>query len=168
MGGHLPKKSESLLDISGARVAIIASMWHAQCVDKMIARAEAELTRVGVSGEAVQVHRLPGSAELPLAARKLFESDPRIDGILAFGVVLTGITSHDASVIAQVTHGFGLVSDRFGKPIINEVIGVRELKDAEARSGNDDANKGLEAVFAFSEYIAWQRKLLRPSGRVGF
>ncbi len=157
MAGHLPKKPDEFAKIPGARIAIIASMWHAPCVDRMIARAVRELAGVEVAESDIQIHRVPGSLELPLAARTVFEADPSVDAILAFGVVLKGSTTHDSSVIQQVLHGFSLVTDRFNKPIINEVIGVTDLADAERRSGDDDANKGLEAVFAVSELLRWQR-----------
>jgi 6,7-dimethyl-8-ribityllumazine synthase len=132
-------------------------MWHAECIDRMVDRAAKELKRLGVAD--LQIHRLPGSLELPAAARALFEVDTNLDGILAFGVVLKGATSHDSTVIQQVLHGFGLISDRFGKPIINEVIGVANIEDAIKRSQDNDWNKGLEAAFAISEFLSWQRKI---------
>jgi 6,7-dimethyl-8-ribityllumazine synthase len=51
------------------------------------------------------------------------------------------------------------VSDRFQKPIINEVIGVTNIEDAVKRSGTNNWNKGLEAVFALSELLSWKRNL---------
>ena len=73
---------------------------------------------------------MPGSLEIPFAARVLFEADPGLDAVLAFGVVLKGITSHDESVMHNVVNGFREVTDRFGKPIINEVIAVTDIEDA--------------------------------------
>ena len=159
MAGQLPKPKELFHRIPDARIAIIASMWHAQCVDGMVTRATAELRAVGVSKQNILVHRLPGSLELPYAASVLFKRFPDLDAILAFGVVLQGETSHDASVLQNVTNGFAAVSERFGNPIINEVIGVRAIEDAEKRSGETDWNKGLEAVFAVSELLNWERQL---------
>ena len=159
MAGHLPKQPTEFAKIPGARVAIIASMWHAECVDSMVARAKRELLAVGVDEDNISEHKIPGSLELPYAARKLFESDSQLDAIIAFGVVLKGATTHDSTVIQQVVQGFGDVSDRFGKPIINEVIGVTSIEDARARSGESVGNKGVEAVFALSELLSWQRSL---------
>lgn len=156
MAGHLPKNPQSFFKIPSARLAIISSLWHEQYVLRMISRAKAELLRLEVKAENISLHQLPGSLELPYAAAVLFEHDPQLDAILAFGIVLKGATTHDDSVIRQVVNGFALVSDRFGKPIINEVIGVNNLADAETRSADDNLNKGLEAAFAVSEILHWR------------
>lgn len=159
MAGALPKSIEHFHKIPGARLAILGSMWHADCVDSMISKAHELLLGLEVRADDLSIHRVPGSLELPFAARILFENDPSLDAILAFGVVLTGATTHDASVIQNVVHGFSLVTDRFAKPIINEVIGVKDIEDARKRSGTSESNKGIEAVFAVSELLNWKRSL---------
>lgn len=159
MAGYLPKEVSQFHKIPKTKVAIIAAMWHRHCVDAMIARAKQELHAVDVNDSDISVHFIPGSLELPLAARKLFEHQPDLDAVIAFGVVLQGKTTHDSTVIQTVVDGFARVSDRFGKPIINEVIGVTDIKDAEDRSDDSIANKGVEAVFALSELIYWERSL---------
>lgn len=155
MAGALPKPKEQFHKIPTARLAIIASMWHSECVNSMINCARSLLFNLEVSTENLTVHRVPGSLELPFAARVLFELDPKLDAIIAFGVVLKGATTHNDSVIQNVVNGFSLVSDRFGKPIINEVIGVSNIEEARLRSADNDNNKGVEAVFAVSELLHW-------------
>lgn len=159
MAGFLPKPVDAFHPIPGTRVAIIAAMWHPQCVDAMVNRAVKELQAVGVNADDISIHTLPGSLELPYAARCLFEHDDTLDAVIAFGVVLKGDTTHDDNVMQQVVEGFGRVSDRFHKPVINEVIGVKTLEDAEKRSDDTIANKGVEAVFALSELIHWKNTL---------
>lgn len=158
MGQGLPKTPEQFHQIPGAKIAIIGASWHSECVDAMIARAEKELHNCGVSPEDIQIHKVPGSLELPLAARVLFETNPALDAVLTFGVVLSGITTHDETVITSVSRGFMDVQDRFGKLIINEVIGVENIEDAHKRSGDDLFNKGVEAVYATSEMLHWMRE----------
>jgi len=150
-------KDKNFERIDGAHIAIIASMWHPQCVEPMIARAISELTLLGCQG--ITVHRLPGSYELPMAARFLFDYQQDLEAILAFGVVLKGATTHDMTVLQEVTSGFSRVMHDTNKLIVNEVIGVTDIKDAVKRSGSDDVNKGLEAAFAVSEALSWRRKL---------
>lgn len=171
MAGGLPKQADNFYKIPDARIAILGSMWHADCVEGMIERAKKELIDCSVKEENIQVHRIPGSLELPYAARTLFEHDKTIDAIIAFGVVLQGATAHNESVLQNVVHGFSLVSDRFAKPVINEVIGVSSIEDARERSGNDEKNKGLEAVFALTEILHWKYSLTQSSqgkSSVGF
>lgn len=163
MAGALPRKPEDFLPGTGAKVALISSMWHPQCVQPMVKKAQSELIRVGVKAEDIQTHQIPGSLELPFAARALFQRYPELDAILAFGVVLQGMTIHDKTVIETVVRGFLEVSNEFGKPIINEVIGVSDLRFAVERSQDDEKNKGVEAAFAFLEIFNWLKQL-RPAG----
>lgn len=159
MAGFLPKQKEHFHKIPNARIAIIGSMWHPHCVDAMIERAKSELLAIDVKPENIQVHHLPGALELPFAARQLFEKYDELDAVIAFGVVLKGATTHDDSVLQSVVDGFASVIDRFNKPIINEVIGVKTVEDAEKRSDDSQNNKGLEAVFALSELLHWKNHL---------
>ena len=159
MAGFLPKPVEQFHKIPSARVAIISAMWHPQSVNAMVDRAVQELLAVDVKPENIQTHTLPGSLELPFAARCLFESDEQLDAVIAFGVVLKGDTTHDDSVLQNVVEGFSRVSDRFHKPIINEVIGVATLDDALMRADDSSNNKGVEAVFALTELLHWKQSL---------
>lgn len=169
MAGGLPKPAKAFHKIPTARIAIICSMWHGQYVDAMAKRAKSELLALGVKEQNLAIHQIPGSLELPFAAQTLFQSDAALDAIIAFGIVLKGETTHNDAVIQQVVNGFGLVSNTFGKPIINEVIGVTALEDAQKRAGNDELNKGLEAVFAVSELLHWKNELAKQHTKwVGF
>jgi len=159
MAGFLPKPIGQFHPIPNARVAIISAMWHPECVQSMVDRTIKELLVLGVKESNIAVHSLPGSLELPYAARCLFESDATLDAIIAFGVVLKGDTTHDENVLQNVVDGFGRVMDRFHKPIINEVIGVSTIDDARRRSDDSIANKGVEAVFALSELLHWKSTL---------
>lgn len=159
MAGYLPKPVDQFHKIPNAKIAIIAAMWHKDCVNAMVQRTIDELIAVDVAREDISVHWIPGSLELPYAARALFESQAALDAVIAFGVVLKGETTHDDSVLQTVVEGFSRVSDRYHKPIINEVIGVTRVEDAKARSDDSVANKGVEAVFALSELLHWQRSL---------
>lgn len=159
MAGFLPKPVEQFHKIPHARVAIIAAMWHPECVNSMVNRTVKELLALDVDGKNISTHLLPGSLELPYAARCLFERDNSLDAVIAFGVVLKGDTTHDDSVLQNVVDGFARVSDRFHKPIINEVIGVNTVEDAQKRSDDSVSNKGVEAVFALSELLHWKENL---------
>lgn len=153
MAGHLPKHQSDFLKIKGAKIAIVCSSWHPQIIDTMTKTCINELKRLEV--DSIECHKLPGSLELPLAARLLFEKNPSLDAIIAFGVVLKGGTSHNDTVLQHVNHGFCLVTERFSKPIINEVIGVDKIEDAQSRA----ISKGVEAAYAVSEFLNWKANL---------
>lgn len=160
MAGMLPTSPDAFKPIPWAKIAIISSLWHQDIIHKMISVAQQALIRLGIPENQIMLHYLPGSLELPYAADMLFTKYTDLDAILAFGVVLKGITNHDSSVLDSVIQGFNWVGQRHHKPIINEVIGVSTLEDARKRAGDDHQNKGLEAVFAVSELLYWKKFLL--------
>jgi 6,7-dimethyl-8-ribityllumazine synthase len=161
MASGLPKKAADFRSGIGAKIAIVQSMWHSHCVEPMVERAKRELIRCGVREGDISVYSLPGSLELPYAAKMLLSSQPELDLVIAFGVVLQGGTTHDKTVIETVVRGFLDVTRDTGKPVINEVIGVADIKLAEDRSRDDDNNKGLEAAFAALELIHFRREACR-------
>lgn len=156
MAGMLPKKPEDFTKIPGAKVAIIASMWHREIVEAMVASAKTQLLVGGVKEKDIEMYWAPGSHELPLCAKLLFEKHNNIDGVIAFGVVLRGGTTHNDSVLQATVNGFMDMTLMYSKPVINEVIGVENLEDAKGRA----ADKGIEAVFAFSETLALKRAII--------
>lgn len=164
MAGKLPISTNEFKIIPNARIAIIASRWHSEVIHSMVNTAQQELMKLQVKKENLSIHYLPGSLELPYAADMLFSHDVSLDLIIAFGVILKGITYHDQTVMQNIVNGFSLVTNTHKKPVINEVIGVENLEDAHKRAANDNANKGVEAVFAASEIINWRDNLIKSIG----
>jgi 6,7-dimethyl-8-ribityllumazine synthase len=104
-----------------------------------------------------KVHVVPGSLEIPLAAKRLVENDPELESIIVFGVILKGDTYHFEMVKDLANSGLERVMFEHDIPIINEIIPVDTLEYVRARSGDDDKNKGLEAGLAAVEIMAWRR-----------
>lgn len=142
--------------VTGAKIKIIAGRWHSEIVESMVSKCVSELTKYGCSN--VDVHILPGSYELPLAARRLLKSDPTIEAIIAFGVIVKGDTDHFEMIRDEVREGFSKVMFEFDTPIIMEVLAVREANHANERAQDNDKNKGIEAAHAALEIIDWRRK----------
>lgn len=156
MAGEFPFAEECFKPIPWANVAIIASQWHREYLDVMVESTQQILsTKLQLEPQNVETHYLPGAYELPFAARTLYEQRPKLDAIIAFGIVLKGETTHDASVVNSVVQGFSSVMSEYKKPIINEVIGVTDIAHAKARQ----EFKGKEAAFALSQLLNWQREL---------
>lgn len=144
--------------IPGSRIAILQARWHQEHTATMVQRCSAVLAAAGC--DAVEVHQLPGSLELPLAAQVLLEeSEHEYDGIVCFGAIMKGDTYHFEMVADECTRGLGEVSRSYGVPIANEVLAVTNLDQLLARTADDERNKGVEAAHAIIEFIAWRRSL---------
>ena len=142
--------------IPGARVAILQSKWYREYTDKMIERC------IDVLGKAEcprpQVHILPGSLELPIAAKTLAQrAGAEFEALICFGAIIKGETYHFEMVVNECISGLGRVSLDYDIPIIIEVLPCTNIEQLARRSGNDDFNKGIEAALAAAEIVSWRR-----------
>ena len=141
------------------QVHILCSKWYPELVQNLSDACENVLRQHGY--EQVHVHTLPGSLELPLAARDLLAEDRAgaIDAIVCFGIIVKGDTYHFEMISNECIRGLGEVMHEFRRPIIVEVIPVFEMAHAEARASDDEFNKGIEAAVAAIEMVAWRRSV---------
>ena len=152
----------ALPSLDDAKVAILRSKWYADIVAGMHARCVAVLQDKGVVD--VDTHVLPGCFEFPFAADELLQRHvrdgrPLVDAVICLGVVLKGDTYHFEMIVDECVRGLGAVSRKHGVPIINEVLPVTNIAQAEQRAADDDLNKGIEAAAAALEIIHWRRRL---------
>ena len=143
--------------VDGARVAILRSKWYADMIDRMHARCVAVLEGAGVME--METHVLPGCLEMPFAASELVRRDRRaIDAVICLGIVLKGDTMHFEMIVDECSRGLGEVARASRVPILNEVIPVTDIAQAESRTADDEFNKGIEAAAAAVEMIDWKRR----------
>lgn len=123
------------LSVSGAdfRVGIVAARFNSTLVDALVRRAQAKLAEAGVPLAAVETVRVPGSHEVPWAVQR-FAAAGRFDVVIALGVLIAGDTNHHEMVGNAVAHALMRVSLDTGVPVINGVIVVNTLAQAEART----------------------------------
>jgi 6,7-dimethyl-8-ribityllumazine synthase len=146
------------------RIAILKSKWYPEVVDSLADVCERVLRERGF--DRIEVHTLPGSLELPLAAADLLETDTdkTIDAVICFGVILKGETLHFEMITSECMRGLGEVMQKYRRPIVVEVLPVLKIEHALERAGDDEFNKGYEAAAAAIEMIHWRRNL--PSQEV--
>ncbi|KWV10859.1 6,7-dimethyl-8-ribityllumazine synthase [Xanthomonas translucens] len=137
---------------AAARFAIIASRWNARITDVLVAGARASLSGNGIADEAVDVIRVPGAWELPLAAARLAAAGKHA-AIIALGCVIRGDTRHYEHVADGCAEGLLRVSLDFRIPVLNGVLAVEQVEDAEARAGGSHGNKGEEAALTALEMV---------------
>ena len=137
---------EIVVSSKGKKIVIIASLWHTQIMDGLIAGAQKELAKTGATD--VQLHRIPGAFELPLAASWAFEQGA--DAVIALGVVIQGDTPHFDYVCSSATEGLTRVQLDYKKPIGFGLLTVNNEQEALERAGlqNSKEDKGAEAVQA--------------------
>lgn len=133
------------IDGSGLRVVVIAASWHQQVMDGLLAGARSALDAAGAT---VEVVRVPGSFELPVAAARAAASAP--DAVVALGVVIRGGTPHFDYVCQAATSGLTDVGARTGVPIGFGVLTCDNEQQALDRAGLPDSteDKGREAAEA--------------------
>src|SRR5215813_6537346 len=122
------------------RFAIVASEYNSVIMDRLIDGAK----RVLRDQKHVSVIRVPGSFEIPLAAKKAAESK-KYDAVVALGCVLRGETAHFEYISSAVSHALQQVSLETGIPIGFGVLTVDTVQQAMDRSG-ESGNKGSEAA----------------------
>ena len=157
----------ALPNVRDASVVILRSKWYAEIVDSLHAKCVATLAAKQVND--VTTHVLPGSFEFPIAAETLMRRvypngpwdtptlrKPPPSAIICLGVVLKGDTYHFEMIVDECVRGLGAVSRKYNVPIINEVLPVTDIAQAEARAADDEFNKGIEAAAAAIEIIHWR------------
>ena len=152
--------------LKNAKVAILRSKWYAEIVGGMHAKCVAVLQEKGVVD--IETHVLPGCFEFPFAAddvlgrrsidKRTLKEKPPFDAVICLGVVLKGDTYHFEMIVDECVRGLGAVSRKHRVPIINEVLPVTDIAQAQERAADDDLNKGIEAAAAALEIIHWRRR----------
>ena len=139
MSGAATQFAEGL---SGAnlRIGIVQARFNAHVGDRLRDACMAELRRLGVAEDDIEVVTVPGALEVPLALKVLAESD-EFDALVAIGCVIRGETYHFELVCNESARGITMVQLDHGLPIANAILTVENEAQAEAR-----LSKGMEAA----------------------
>jgi len=151
-----PHESERML--YDASFCIVAAQFNAEIVDVLIAGARTALTRHGVAASAIELVKVPGAFEVPLAAQRVARSG-NFDGIVALAAVVRGGTPHFDYVSSQSIGGLGQVALDCDIPVGNGVLTVDTMAQALERAGGSEGNKGEEAALAAIEMVHLLRHL---------
>jgi 6,7-dimethyl-8-ribityllumazine synthase len=156
-----PKQIRPMANAMGLHFALVVSRFNSFITERLLDGALGALEAAGAPEENIEVVRVPGSFEIPLAAKKLAES-ARADAVIAIGCVLRGETAHFDYVASEVARGVQLAQLDTGVPIIFCVLTCDTLEQAIDRAGLKGGNKGHEAGVAAVE-MANLSKHLRPA-----
>lgn len=144
MSGHGAPETTPI-DAAGLRVVVVAGTWHTVISDGLIAGAERVLTAAGAEFSVV---RVPGSFELPVAAKAALEAGA--DAAVALGVIIRGGTPHFEFVSSAATDGLTRVALDTGKPVGFGVLTLDTEQQGIDRAGlpGSTEDKGAEAADA--------------------
>ena len=144
--------------VRDAHFAIVASRFNSFIVEHLIAGAIDTLRRHGVAEEHIELVRVPGAYEMPLAAKQLAASQ-RYDGLIALGAVIRGSTPHFDYVAGECAKGLAMVSLQHDIPLGFGVLTVDTIEQAIERAGTKAGNKGAEATLSVLEMVSLLRQL---------
>lgn len=147
-----PKVHEGLLKAEGFRFAIVVSRWNDFLTSKLTEGALDALSRLGAEEKSVEIFKVPGSFELPLATQKAAETG-RFDAIICLGTVIRGETPHFEYVSGEATKGIAQVAMKTGIPVLFGIVTTDTLEQAINRAGVKAGNKGFEAAMAAVELV---------------
>jgi 6,7-dimethyl-8-ribityllumazine synthase len=149
------------LNGAGKRIGIVASRFNGRLVERLVEGATDCLLRHGVAPEGVELVRVPGAWEIPVALDALAASG-RFDALVALGLVLRGETAHFEFVAGECSRGCAAVALRHRLAVGFGVLTCAESSQAEERSGGKLGNKGWDAALAALEMANLREVLNRP------
>ena len=152
------KTYEGELKAEGLRFAIVASRFNHMLVDRLVEGAVDCILRHGGSEENIEIARVPGSWEIPVAVKKFLERKD-IDAVIALGVLIRGSTPHFEYIASEVSKGIANLSIDAGKPVSFGIITADTLEQAIERAGTKMGNKGWESALSAIEMANLFRKL---------
>jgi len=141
---------EGNLDASGFKFAIVLARFNGLITDRLLAGAMDALKRSGAKLDDIEIVKVPGSWELPLAVKTIAEAK-KPDAIIALGAVIRGDTPHFDYICAEASRGLADTMTEYEIPIGFGLLTCDTMEQAEARAGGEHGNKGWDAAIAALE-----------------
>lgn len=138
--------------ISNKTIGIVVADWNADVTEALFHGAYSELISAGIKKKNIERMSVPGSFELPLAAKWMTERK-NIDAVICLGCVIQGDTPHFDYICQAVAQGIMNVSLTSGKPVAFGVLTTLNKKQALERAGGKLGNKGEEAALTVIQML---------------
>ncbi len=145
------------LNGKGFRFAVIAARFNAELTDAMLADCVAALRACGVTSQDVATYRVPGSFELPVAAKVCVDMG-RFDAVICLGVIIKGETTHDQYIANSVANALNEIAVQEKTPVVFGVLTTNDRAQAEARALGGE-KKGYEAGMSAVEMAILTREM---------
>jgi 6,7-dimethyl-8-ribityllumazine synthase len=152
------KVIEGQLSAAGLKFAIVLSRFNSFITERLLAGALDALARTGSNPDEVDIIKVPGSWELPLAVKEL-AGQKRHHAIIALSAVIRGETPHFDYIAAEVAKGLAHAAAESGVPVAFGVLTTNTLEQAIDRAGAKGGNKGFDAAMSAVEMANLMRRL---------
>jgi len=146
----MPRIIEGNLSAKGLKVAIVVGRFNDFISDRLVDGAVDTPLRSGAADNDIDVVKVPGAFEIPVAAKTLAKGG-NYDAILCLGCVIRGATPHFEYVAGEAAKGVARVSLDFETPISFGIITAENLEQAIERAGTKSGNKGRDAALTAIE-----------------
>ena len=146
------RPEEGNFNVGPVRIAVVAARWNAEITDGLVEGAVRAFSRHGIEGAALDVFRVPGAFELPLASQRAARTG-RYNAVVALGCVIRGDTPHFDYVCSEPTRGIGEVALQEDLPVAFGLLTTDNLQQSLDRSGDNPENKGEEAALTILELL---------------
>lgn len=143
---------EGNLIASKSKFAILVARFNSFIVESLLEGAIDTLKRHGVDEKSIEIIRVPGAFEMPLAAQRIAAQE-KYDAIIALGAVIRGGTPHFEYVAGECVKGLSQVSLNANIPVSFGVLTVDSIEQAIERAGTKAGNKGGEAAITALEMV---------------
>jgi len=152
------KTTEGDLVIRDAHFGIVAARFNDFIVESLLKAAVRCLRQHGAADADIEIIRVPGAFEMPVAVDKL-AATRRCDGIIALGAVIRGATAHFDYVAGECIRGIAAAGQKHGVPVGIGVLTVDTIEQAIERAGTKAGNKGEDAALAVIEMVNLLRRI---------
>ena len=152
------KTIEGKIVAKGMKFGIVASRFNDFICGRLIEGAVDALSRAGADEKDIVIYKVPGSFELPLAAKKLAKS-ARFDAVICLGAIIRGATPHFEYISAEVSKGIASVGLETEIPVVFGVLTTDTIEQAIERAGTKSGNKGADAAMSAIEMVDLFKKM---------
>lgn len=152
------KTIEGELSVRDSKVTLLATRFNSIVVDRLIEGAVDQLLRHGANERQLEIVRVPGAFELPLAAKALMQSG-KPQAIVALGAVIRGETAHFDYVAGPCVNNLAALGLEYQVPVGMGVLTCETMEQALDRAGGKAGNKGGEAALAVIEMLALLKRI---------
>jgi 6,7-dimethyl-8-ribityllumazine synthase len=144
------KEIKGALSGKGRKFALVVGRTNEFITNRLLEGATDTLVRQEVADKDLTVVYVPGSFEIPAAAKRLAESGAYA-GVICLGTVIRGSTPHFDYIAAEVAKGVAQAALTTAVPVIFGVLTTDTIEQAIERSGSKSGNKGRDAALAALE-----------------